>query len=72
MPEYKRARPSKSERNTESQSDTDEAVATKQGEAATRAEVLKDELDTLLDEIDKTLEVNAEEFVRNYVQKGGE
>lgn len=33
---------------------------------------LKDELDDLLDEIDSVLEVNAEEFVKNYVQKGGE
>lgn len=35
-------------------------------------EDLKNELDELLDEIDSVLEVNAEEFVRNYVQKGGE
>jgi ubiquitin-like protein Pup len=33
---------------------------------------LKAELDDLLDEIDEVLEDNAEEFVRNYVQKGGE
>lgn len=30
------------------------------------------DLDALLDEIDGVLEVNAEEFVRSYVQKGGE
>ena len=35
-------------------------------------EKLKAELDALLDEIDEVLEDNAEEFVRNYVQKGGE
>ena len=35
-------------------------------------EKLKAELDDLLDEIDEVLEVNAEEFVRSYVQKGGE
>ncbi|MFZ0664184.1 MAG: ubiquitin-like protein Pup, partial [Acidimicrobiales bacterium] len=35
-------------------------------------EKLKSELDDLLDEIDEVLEENAEEFVRNYVQKGGE
>lgn len=29
-------------------------------------------IDGLLDEIDTVLEENAEEFVRNYVQKGGE
>lgn len=33
---------------------------------------LKADLDDLLDEIDAVLEVNAEEFVRGYVQKGGE
>ena len=39
---------------------------TKQGEK------LKAELDDLLDEIDEVLEDNAEEFVRSYVQKGGQ
>lgn len=33
---------------------------------------LKAELDDLLDEIDDVLETNAEEFVRSYVQKGGQ
>ena len=37
-----------------------------------RGEKLKAEIDDLLDEIDEVLEENAEEFVRNYVQKGGE
>lgn len=32
----------------------------------------EDELTDLLDEIDDVLEENAEEFVQNYVQKGGE
>lgn len=31
-----------------------------------------DDIDGLLDEIDVVLDVNAEEFVKNYVQKGGE
>lgn len=30
------------------------------------------DVDDLLDEIDEVLESNAEEFVRSYVQKGGE
>lgn len=34
------------------------------------AEVLKSELDELLDEIDSVLEVNASDFVRQFVQKG--
>lgn len=37
-----------------------------------RTERLRDDLDSLLDEIDDVLEENAEEFVKNYVQKGGE
>ena len=35
-------------------------------------EKIKAELDDLLDEIDDVLETNAEEFVRSYVQKGGQ
>ncbi len=35
-------------------------------------EALKAELDDLLDEIDEVLESNAEEFVKGYVQKGGQ
>ena len=33
---------------------------------------MKEELDDLLDEIDSVLEENAEDFVKSYVQKGGE
>jgi prokaryotic ubiquitin-like protein Pup len=39
---------------------------------AKQGEALKEELDDLLDEIDSVLETNAEEFVRSYVQKGGQ
>jgi prokaryotic ubiquitin-like protein Pup len=39
---------------------------------AEKAEDLKEEMDSLLDEIDTVLEENAEEFVKNYVQRGGE
>jgi len=37
-----------------------------------KGEKIKAELDDLLDEIDSVLEESAEEFVRSYVQKGGE
>ena len=50
---------------------TDEVVEDVPAASAT-GEKLKAELDDLLDEIDEVLEDNAEEFVRNYVQKGGE
>ena len=39
---------------------------------AEKGEELKEEMDNLLDEIDAVLEENAEEFVKNYVQRGGE
>jgi prokaryotic ubiquitin-like protein Pup len=41
-------------------------------ETAERHEKLTEDVDDLLDEIDSVLEENAEEFVRNYIQKGGE
>jgi prokaryotic ubiquitin-like protein Pup len=37
-----------------------------------RQDKLTDDVDAILDEIDEVLEENAEEFVRSYVQKGGE
>jgi ubiquitin-like protein Pup len=40
--------------------------------ASERGEKLKEDIDDLLDEIDSVLEDNAEEFVRSYVQKGGQ
>ena len=40
--------------------------------ASTKAAELKEEMDDILDEIDSVLEENAEEFVKSYVQKGGE
>jgi ubiquitin-like protein Pup len=41
-------------------------------EVVKKGEELKDEIDDLLDEIDEVLEENAEEFIRSYVQKGGQ
>ena len=40
--------------------------------SAEQGEKIKAELDELLDEIDEVLEDNAEDFVRSYVQKGGQ
>ncbi|MEY3796276.1 MAG: hypothetical protein RLZZ170_290, partial [Actinomycetota bacterium] len=49
---------------------TEEVDATEVSTA--QADKLKSELDDLLDEIDDVLESNAEDFVKSYVQKGGE
>ncbi|MDE0973749.1 MAG: ubiquitin-like protein Pup [Candidatus Nanopelagicales bacterium] len=40
-------------------------------ETASKAD-LDTEVDSLLDEIDEILEVNAEDFVKSFVQKGGQ
>lgn len=41
-------------------------------ETTKKGSALKKDLDELIDEIDEVLEENAEEFVKNYVQRGGE
>jgi ubiquitin-like protein Pup len=56
-----------SDRTAEAEVEVAETPATSE-----RGEKIKAELDDLLDEIDEVLEDNAEEFVRNYVQKGGQ
>ena len=48
-----------------------EVEALAPADSAHKAEIDSD-VDSLLDEIDDVLEVNAEEFVKSYVQKGGE
>lgn len=50
----------------------DEEVVEDVPTTSEKGEKLKAELDDLLDEIDEVLEVNSEDFVRSYVQKGGE
>ncbi len=50
----------------------DEASAAVDPEVTERHEQLTEDVDDLLDEIDSVLEENAEEFVRGYVQKGGQ
>jgi prokaryotic ubiquitin-like protein Pup len=41
-------------------------------EGAERREKLGEDVDALLDEIDDVLETNAEDFVKSFVQKGGQ
>lgn len=62
------ARVSKSKSEAKRVEELEKAEAKKSESAAK----LKDELDDLLDEIDSVLEVNAEEFVKGYIQKGGQ
>ena len=64
MTEQERIQKQRTDRTPETSDDV--SIVAKKGEQ------LKAELDDLLDEIDGVLEENAEEFVRNYVQKGGQ
>ncbi len=57
----------KSSRREPEQVEEETTVATNES-----GEALKAELDDLLDEIDDVLETNAEDFVKSYIQKGGE
>ena len=52
----------------------EEPVAPPAGDAAAQAdkEKLDDDIDAILDEIDEALEENSEEFVRGFIQKGGQ
>jgi ubiquitin-like protein Pup len=53
-------------------SKTEEEVADEAPASTERGEKLKADIDDLLDEIDEVLEENSEDFVRSYVQKGGQ
>ena len=41
-------------------------------DVAERKEALDDDVDAILDEIDDVLETNAEDFVKSFIQKGGQ
>ena len=42
------------------------------GQGAARREQLDEDIDAILDEIDEVLESNAEDFVKSFIQKGGQ
>jgi prokaryotic ubiquitin-like protein Pup len=49
-----------------------EESAEVRGDLAERKEALDADIDAILEDIDEALETNAEEFVRGFVQKGGQ
>ena len=53
-------------------SDDGEGGGSASPELAKKGKKIKEDIDKLLDEIDEILEENAEEFVKSYVQRGGE
>ena len=56
-------------RSQESEETTEVAPET---DVAERKGALDDDVDAILDEIDDVLETNAEDFVKSFIQKGGQ
>ena len=52
--------------------ETEEVETESASDVQERHEKLTEDVDAILEDIDEVLEENAEEFVRQYVQKGGE
>ena len=51
---------------------TEEVPGGPETDVAERKEALDDDIDAILDEIDEVLESNAEDFVKSFIQKGGQ
>ncbi|WP_248581820.1 ubiquitin-like protein Pup [Nocardioides sp. InS609-2] len=62
--------PRKSTETQRADGEVEEAVV--ESDVAERKEALDDDVDAILDEIDDVLEVNAEDFVKSFIQKGGQ
>jgi ubiquitin-like protein Pup len=58
--------------NKRSRRDQDHEAQESEVVTATSNAELDNDVDALLDEIDEILEVNAEDFVKSFVQKGGQ
>ena len=56
-------------KSSETEEATEDAPET---DVAERKEALDDDVDAILDEIDDVLETNAEDFVKSFIQKGGQ
>ena len=60
-------------KQTKKTSETEETPEVEaNSDVAERKEQLDDDVDAILDEIDDVLETNAEDFVKSFIQKGGE
>ena len=66
------AEQTRKQKTTTSRTTDDEVVEDAAPAVSESGEKLKAELDDLLDEIDEVLETNAEDFVKSFIQKGGE
>ena len=60
------------QKRTQRRGEDPSPAETDTAKTSSKGQELTDEMDEILDEIDTVLEQNAEEFVKSYVQKGGE
>lgn len=56
-------------RSSQDETATEEVVET---DVSERKEMIDEDVDAVLDEIDEVLESNAEDFVKSFIQKGGQ
>jgi ubiquitin-like protein Pup len=56
-------------KSSQDETATEEVVET---DVAERKEMIDEDVDAILDEIDEVLETNAEDFVKSFIQKGGQ
>lgn len=59
-------------RTSKASEDVEQTEAEATSDVAERKDKLDQDIDALLDDIDEVLESNSEDFVRGFVQKGGE
>jgi ubiquitin-like protein Pup len=59
-------------RASKTSEEVDEVEAEAASDVADRKDKLDQDIDAMLDEIDDVLEENSEDFVRSFIQKGGE
>jgi ubiquitin-like protein Pup len=59
-------------RASKTSEEVDEVEAEASSDVAERKDKLDEDIDAMLDEIDDVLETNSEDFVRSFIQKGGE
>ena len=56
-------------RSSQEETATEEVA---ESDVAERREMIDEDVDAILDEIDEVLESNAEDFVKSFIQKGGQ
>ncbi len=56
-------------RSSQEETSTEEVV---ESDVAERKGMIDEDVDAILDEIDEVLESNAEDFVKSFIQKGGQ